>query len=1386
MKGSPLDELRELLPNCLRQDRLRMEFGLSRLLQQVQQGHGGHDRVKHWLADARRSVEVRHRRHERLPQVTYPSNLPITAKKDDIVAAIRQHQVVVIAGETGSGKTTQIPKMCLEAGMGVEGKIGCTQPRRVAALSISRRIAEELRVHWGEEVGCKIRFADRSSPFTYVKLMTDGILLAETQGDRDLNEYDAIVIDEAHERSLNIDFLLGHMKLLLQRRPDLKLIITSATIDTEAFSKAFNNAPIIEVSGRTYPVEVRYAPYDAQAEESGEITYIDATVNAVENVLLESDRGDVLIFMPSERDIRETQDDLQGRYGSEAEVVPLFGRLTSGEQDRVFAPSARRKIIVATNIAETSLTIPGVRFVIDTGLARMSRYSPRSRTKRLPIEPISQSSAKQRAGRCGRVENGICVRLYAEEDLNARPKDTQPEIQRANLAEVILKMKAWRLGEMETFPFINPPQPQAVQAGYQLLQELGALNEDRQLTDLGRDLARLPVDPSIGRMILQSAHEGAIEEVLIVAAGLSVQDPRERPMDKQEAADQAHRQFLDPHSDFLTLLKIWHAYDAKLESFRTQNQMRKFCRAHFLSYTRMREWIDIHAQLEEALEAVQARRARRGAPGNRGGDGSSPQFSSMAHGTRGRAVPAPRPGAPVARAMLEDPVYAAVHRSVLAGLLGHIAQRTERNIYKASGNRQLMLWPGSSLFERNVPSGKGQNKPGGSTEKARQPAWIVAGEIVETTRLYGRTVASVSPEWIADLGEHICKRSYGEPFWDRRSGRVLSRERTTLFGLEVLERTIDYGRVNPEGATDLFIRAALIGEDIDGAHRFLEHNRKLREKIGVWRTHHRNHRLPQTEDALFDFYSRHLENVSSVHDLNRLIRERGKGAADFLNAAEADLTGGVPISWDEAAFPQQVKVAGESAAVDYAYAPGEEHDGVTVKLPFTLAQRVDASMLDWIVPGLRKDQIEFLLKSLPKALRVPLMPIAPKVLELAADLDPSAGLEGLRAIIKERYGVSIPPDAWKREQLPDHLRPRVAVTGKSQQVLAAGRDLPSLQQGLERHDTPLEHAAWGRAVQRWEKYDVRSWTFGDLPEQVEVTEAAGAMLCAFPGLETDGTTVHVKLFRKREDAVKASEQGFVRLVELALQKDLAWVQKDLRSLEKNRDLYADLTAAEELIAGAYLHLRRFLIRVPEPLLPLRAGGFHTAVEEAKKRLPGLVPRFLEQLTTILRLRQEIARHRGAVAATPMPAPQQKVITDFSQLTSLTARPAAPSPARLPFIREELENLVPKGFLERVPFEQLAHWLRYLKALQLRADRAWLNPIKDAEKAKQVKPYEEALRRARHRKDFSRQARQALEQFEQLLHEYRVSVFAQELGTAQPVSPKRLDAQWKTFEGVAGT
>jgi ATP-dependent helicase HrpA len=1355
-------------------DWVRLGSRLVRLLRD-QRHAATHDAIlDRLLAQARASVELRETRRLQVPRVSHPPELPITSRRDDIVAAIRAHQVVVIAGETGSGKTTQIPKMCLAAGLGIEAKIGCTQPRRVAALSISQRIAEELAVPWGREVGCKIRFDDQTSAHTYIKLMTDGILLAETQGDPLLSEYNALIIDEAHERSLNIDFLLGYLKGLLVKRPDLKLIITSATIDTAAFSQAFNNAPIIEVSGRLYPVAVFYSPLDAESEEQGDMTYIDAAVRAAEQVLCEPGRGDVLIFMPGERDIRETSDLLEGRFRHDAEIIPLFGRLSAGDQQRVFAPSDLRKIIVATNIAETSLTLPGIRYVIDTGLARISRYNPRNRTKRLPVEEISQSSANQRKGRSGRVRDGVCIRLYSEEDFNARPAYTQPEIQRANLAEVILRMMAFRLGEIETFPFVNPPSPAAISAGFALLQELGALDEQRKLTDLGRDLARLPIDPTLGRMLLQSQSEHATRELLIIASGLSIQDPRERPLDQKEAALAAHKRWDDPQSDFLTLLKIWNAVHDKWETMRSQGQRRKFCKANFLSYLRLREWQDLHAQLHGALEEL----------------GSVKLNESNA-------------------------AYDAIHRSILAGLLGHVGQRKERNIYQALGNRQVVIFPGSALHDKAEKPKKPAYPPAPATGRPaslQQPPWMVAGELVETSQLFARTVAGIDPLWIIQLAPHLCQVTHQNPRWDVKAGNVLVDEKTTFNGLELRQRKVAYGNIDAAAATEIFIRSALVEEDLLPVGRrnretdeeeeddvrvlnrapgpapalppqyaFLEHNGKVRQKIETWQTRVRRHDLMGLDEALFEFYTHQLQNVSSVHELNRWLREQGGPAA--LNISEADLTGGQSLNYDAEAFPDAVPLGGQPVALTYAYAPGEEQDGVTVKLGFSLAQTISQASVEWSVPGLREGQIGELLRALPKALRRELMPFPPKVAEIARDLRPTGESlkQDLAQFIRQRYGVAIPPDSWPPDAVPAHLRPRIEVVDHDHKTLGSSRDLSQLRQRLEkaRVEPTGEDPAWARFALTWEQFGLTGWTFGDLPERITVSEGGKVPLYAWPGLqEEEPASVSLRLFRSQEAARRAGLGGCRRLVSLALQKDLAWLHKDLRALSRFAPLTTGWLTAEELSEAAFENLRRHLL--PGEVFPaLTEAAFKAAVELARAGLPGLAVKLADRLGVILKLRQDVLlRCKGGTGfqpVNPAPAAKPKVLTNLKHLGVPAAAPVANRWV------VELNQLLPADFLATAPYDQLPQIPRYLKALLLRMERAALNPVKDQERARQLAPWAAALQKFTAAPPSSVEGRRRLEEFRWMIEEYKVSLFAQELGTAFPISPKRLEQQMEKLK-----
>jgi ATP-dependent helicase HrpA len=1225
-------------------------------------------------------------------RIRYPDDLPITARREEIVATIQRHQVVILAGETGSGKTTQLPKMCLEAVPNAPGMIGCTQPRRVAAMSVSKRVAEELGVPWGREVGCKMRFSDDTSRETRVKFMTDGILLAEIQSDPMLRTYSVLILDEAHERSLNIDFLLGYLVGLLKKRTDLKLIVTSATIDTEAFSQAFGGAPIIEVSGRTYPVEVRYMPLVTEGDDFG---FIDGAVAAVENALIETNDGDVLVFMPTERDIRDTRDLLDGRLGHEFEVLALFGRMAAAEQQRVFEPGRKRRVVIATNVAETSITIPRIAVVVDTGLARMSRYNPRTRTKRLPVEAISQSSANQRAGRAGRVREGLCIRLYEQDDFEKRDRFTMPEIQRANLAEVILRMKAFKLGEIEAFPFINPPSSAAIRAGYELLHELGSLNDTHELTSLGHELAKLPLDPTLGRMLLHARTENVLPEMLVIASGLSIPDPRERPEEKKELANAAHKAFAAPDSDFLSLLKIWNAAPDPLE--RSRNSLRKFCKSNFLSFTRMQEWRDIWKQLVDIF-----------------GNSQRPEKS--------------------------DPSDK-IHRSILVAQLGHIAVKEDRNLYKTSGNREVMIFPGSNLYERREKNAK--PKPG--QDKAKQPAWIVAGEIVHTSQLFARTVAKVQPDWIAELGAHLCTFKHSEPHWNEKAGRVTCVEKVMLHGLEITRRSIDFLKVDPVAATQLFIRGALV-EHQDSAItlRFYAHNNALRQKIETMLTRVRSNRVYAVEERLFRFYNTRLKNISSIHDLNRVVKERCETEPRFLCATEADLAGGEDFEADLQQFPDQVALANSVIPVTYHYQPGQEQDGVTVKVPVQLAGHLTTGQVQWMVPGMREEIAAALLRALPKSIRRNLMPIDPKAREIATEFDPGTGdfLSAMATFISQRYRLRVQASDWAPGSIPAHLQPRIELhdTNKNT-VVASSRDLSTLHTEVEK-EARRRTDAWDRLLPKFERFALQSWSFGDLPENILVEQIGHAQVFGYPALVLRDGEVDVRLFKTKAEAIKTTPAAVRKLAENLLAKDIAWLKKELRTFAPATKLTSAshfgalgqlqaAPAANNIGDQAHEHILAHLLRLT-PLFPLTEKRFQQLAETFRRDLPTVVHRTRT-------LHAQIHDQRAKLLALPK---------------------------RYPGLEQDLQRLVPSNLLLQTPHEQLQHLPRFLKAIHVRNERWMNNPSKDADKQQLITDFAtwpQEVPKANH------------EAFRWLFEEYRVQVFAQELGTAQPVSVKRLEA-----------
>jgi ATP-dependent helicase HrpA len=1288
-------------------------------------------------------------------RIEYPPELPISSRADEIIAAIQNHQVLILAGETGSGKSTQIPKMCLVAGRGDRGRIACTQPRRVAATSVARRVAEELNVDFGREVGCKIRFADQTTAATVIKFMTDGMLLAELQADPELRDYDTIIVDEAHERSLNIDFILGHLRRLRLRRPDLKIVITSATIDTEAFSKAFDGAPILEVSGRVFPVEVIYAPLDEMKDESSgpakaparrdeTYTYLDAAVEAVERVLLESSAGDVLVFLPTERDIREARDLLEGRRLGRIEVVPLFGRLTNAEQQRVFAPSPSRKIVVATNIAETSLTIPGIRFVIDTGLARFSRYVPTSRTRRLPVEPVSQSSADQRKGRCGRVSDGVCIRLYSEQDYNDRPRFTQPEIQRSNLADVILRMKAFGLGDIEDFPFLNAPPAKGIRSGYALLHELGAIDEIGELTDIGRDLAHLPVDPTVGRMILQARTEKALREVVIIAAALSIQDPRERPLDQQEKADAAHRRFNHPDSDFLALLAIWEAYHDEFEAM-TLGKLRKFCTAHFLSFMRMREWRDVHAQLVDTLEG------REGFARTSVYDGAAKwQDVQLALGT---------------------PAFRSIHRSILAGLLGNVATRTDEGDYHAAHDRRVNVFPGSALFERKEqqrnPSG-GRVPPASAPPKAKVAKWLMAAEIMETARVYARTCARIDPSWVLDLGTHLLRIAHSEPFWSAEAGRVLVKERRRLYNLELETRSVGYGKINPAHATEIFIREGLVGDTITWPFDFIAHNRRVRDRAETLLTRTRSAGYMNLDEAVYQFYAAQLmpaagggavapngpaqatravegnrpyQDVSSVPDLIDFVRHQQTTKPRFLFMTEDNLRPSVDVEHDAADFPEALPVDNRVLPLAYTYQPGQEADGVTVRVTPGEAEALTPAALDWAVPGHLPEKVELMLKALPKELRRSLIPLTETAQKLTHDLallsarakQPTLA-EALAELLSPRLGVRIDPKLWGDKPLPDHLRVRVELVDSQEKVVGASRDLAELQGQLHgrsrevsRHAAAVDNSPWRAARAQWEGEPAGEWKFGDLPPQITVSEHHGVPVHAHPGLKAMPAGVAVRLFATPEEAAVATRAGLARLFETQLRHDIGWLEKDLKALRMLGPLAVTLTTPDALQQDALASIVRWV--TGREVQPLHAAVYARTLEETKQDLRRLVPKLTDWLKEIFTLRLALEVHK-----TPYPG-----------------------------MAADLAALLPPDFLRTTPFGRLPHLTRYLRGMLARAERWKRDAAKDESRAKELAPFVAALKKLG----------PAAGEVRWLAEEFRVSLFAQELGTAEPVSAVRL-------------
>ena len=1318
-----------------------------------------------------------------LSVIEFPESLPVSGQRHEIEAALREHQVIIVCGETGSGKTTQLPKIALVMGRGrVHAKpgergrlIGHTQPRRIAASSVASRIADELKTPLGEVVGYKVRFHDRLSKTASVKLMTDGILLAETQTDPLLQAYDTLIIDEAHERSLNIDFLLGYIRQILPRRPDLKVIVTSATIDADQFAQHFASrrgpAPVLRVSGRTYPVEVRYRPF----EESREFDLNDAIADGVDELWRGGARpapgrpkpddspsggsddaqrgawgpdsgGDILVFLPGEREIREAADHLRKHLSHQpvlrnAEVLPLFARLSQAEQDRIFYPGRERRIVLATNVAETSLTVPGIRYVIDAGTARVKRYSLRSKVEQLLVEPISQAAANQRAGRCGRVADGICIRLYDETDFNGRPRFTDPEILRSSLAAVILRMKSLHLGAVEDFPFLEAPSRRAITDGYQLLQELGAMDEANELTKLGAELAKLPLDPRVGRMILEARERQALDEVLIIASALSVQDARERPMDAQAQADQAHAKFDDEKSEFTSTLKLWkwldearggkvprghtaqaavQTTDAATASHKLSNrQYEALLRQHFISVRRVREWRDIHSQLHTVVAE---------------------------HGWKLNAVPAS---------------YEQLHLSMLAGLLGNIGCKHDtEDVYLGARGIKFHRHPGAHLSKR----------PG---------RWIVCAELVETARLFGRGIAAIEPQWLEQVGGHLLKKQMLDPHWEKKAAEVVAYERATLYGLVVYsQRRIHYGRVDPTGARELFIREALVGslhEDTWPAEwidrlPFLTANRKLIQKVQELEHKSRRQDVLVDDELIVAFYDAQLpETVSSGRELERWWREASKLQPKLLHLTRDELMRHEAAGVTSNAFPKTVKLGGVDCSAAYLHEPGDPKDGLTVTVPLFVLNQVSDERCEWLVPGMLKDKIQALLKSLPQKPRARLVPLPESAEQLAAKLGAAEHYalgsltDALLQEVRQLTGLDVKRTDFKFDMLQPHQFMSLRVVDEHGRQLGQSRQLAALKaewgaqargafQVLAQLKLVDRNQATVGAKQRPNAAPPAdsaqhhtTWAFGDWPEIMEIRQG-GQTLLGFPALIDGGDTVTVEVFDEPEVAARKHHAGLRRLFALQMRDALRYLEKNIPDLQKMAVIYMALGTQEELrdqmIAVAMD--RAFML---EPL-PANEADFRRRLDEGRGRLTLICNEVARQCCTVLTdfsaVQRKLKDTKGAAEA----------VADATQ---------------------QLQRLMGKRFLLETPWASLQHLPRYLKAIVMRLDKVRADPQRDAARMADVKQQEQRYwRLVAERKGVPDER---MNELRWLLEELRVSLFAQELRTPQPVSIKRLDKIW---------
>lgn len=1274
------------------------------------------------------SKKIRQMRMDNKPShIIFDPDLPICQKKDEIIDAIQKNRVLIISGETGSGKTTQIPKFCLKAGLGIKGLIGCTQPRRIAAVNVAKRIAHEFGQPAGQAVGYKIRFDDNIRPETYIKLMTDGILLAETQTDPFLNTYDTIIVDEAHERSLNIDFTLGILRQLVKKRKDLKLIITSATIDTEKFSAAFHQAPVIEVSGRMYPVETVYSPLidkDGGRQNIEDQGYVEAAADNVIRLLQQTRTGDILVFMPAEQDIGETLKIIRAKRLPGISALPLFARLPAKEQAKIFSRQVGRKIIVATNVAETSLTIPGIKYVIDTGLARIPSYSPRTRTTALPISPISQSSANQRMGRCGRIENGICIRLYDKEDFNSRPVFTTPEILRSNLAEVILRMIALNLGDVSAFPFIDAPAPKSIKDGFSTLIELDAIKENVKkgqkksyiLTPIGKIMAKLPVDPKLSRILIEADKRGCLNEAIIITTALAISDPRQRPAEKAQAADQKHMLFKDPSSDFITLLNIWTSVKSAEKKLASRSKLKKYCQDHFLSFKRLREWQDIHRQIARMLKE---------------------------HGIRGTCktpVQISTKGLKSKEFSIGGPLYTALHRSLLSGYLANIAHKKEKNIFTAAKGQQAMIFPGSGLFDS---AGN----------------WIVAAEFIKTSQLFARTVANIDPDWLEEAGKNLCTHTYSDPHWEKKRGEVIATEQVSLFGLIIVSgRNTAYGKINPEESGEIFIRHALVQGEINQKFRFMTRNRSLINEIADIENKIRKRDILASENDMYTFYQSRLPKpFYNIQTFSKFIKDQKND--NFLIMTQHDIQKSIVDERELSLFPDSLTMAQGRFKLAYNFNPGSAKDGVTIKVPAACARQVSRYDVDRLVPGLFEEKVAALIRALPKHFRIKLSPISDtaKIIAEEMPLKDKPLFSLLSAYIQKRFKLTIPATQWSDRDLPDHLKMRISIRDRKGSEIKALRNTKVLDE-FYRTALPPKEDLFNRFEKKFEKSNIITWNFNDLAPHILIKQDDDFIWKAFPGLCVEDNSnsntpgLSLKLFKSEDQALTSHKKGIEHLYKISYPDNFRALKKDVKSSQKIKQI-AHIFGGMAMFAPLVYNLITKTVFSKNIRQKKEFESFGCA------QIPLLYDKGQEILTTIFILGKTYQDCFDLISK--LLFQHQKKKKTFDELAVLF---------------RDLKNLVPSNFIELYTYERIQQLHRYVTCIKIRAGRTFENISKEEKKMALLNPYKRhldtllpSLTQAS-----SNEKSQMVEDYFWLLEEYKISLFAPEIKTAVKISAKRLD------------